>query len=123
MATSHPPLPDEAVAAFARGDLLAAIKAIRKAGPVDLASAKRAIEGHARELAAQQKHRPSQPGNAHATSQESNARDASRAHAPSSMLGERPPTVAAGDAPGSLRWVLAVLALLAAAAVLGLLGA
>lgn len=123
MATSHTPLPDEAVAAFARGDLLAAIKAIRKAGPIDLASAKRAIEAHARELAAQQTHRPRQPGNANATSQASDARRASRAHAPASMLGDRTPTVAAGDAPGSLRWVLAVLALLAAAVVLGVLGA
>lgn len=122
MATSQSPLPEEAVAAFARGDLLAAIQAIRKAGPVDLASAKRAIEAHARELAARQAQPPRHPGNAHAANQESNARAASRAHAPSSMLGQRTPTVAAGDAPGSMRWLLAVLALLAAAVVLGLLG-
>ena len=121
MATSHSPLPDEAVAAFARGDLLAAIQAIRKAGPVDLASAKRAIEAHARELAAQQQQRPKPPGTARATSQEANARQASRTNAPSSMLGQRPPTVVAGDTPGSMRWLLAVLVLLAAAVVLGLL--
>jgi len=121
MATPHNPLPDAAVAAFARGDMLAAIQAIRKAGPIDLASAKRAIEAHARELAAQQTHKPRQSGNAHASNQESNARQASRAHAPSSMLGQRTPTVVAGDAPGSMRWLLAVLILLAAAAVLDLL--
>lgn len=121
MATPHSPLPDEAVAAFARGDLLAAIQAIRKAGPIDLASAKRAIEAHARELAAQQKHKPRQPGNVHANSQQSNAREASKAHAPASMLGQRTPTVVAGDAPGSMRWLLAVLILLAGAVVLGLL--
>lgn len=121
MATSNSNLPEEAVAAFARGDLLAAIQAIRKAGPVDLASAKRAIEAHARELAAQQTHRPRQAGDANATSQASDARQASRAHAPSSMLGQRPPTVAAGDTPGSMRWLLAVLLLLAVAVVLGFL--
>jgi len=119
MATQSP-LPDEAVAAFARGDMLAAIKAIRKAGPVDLASAKRAIEAHARDLAARQPPRHRSPGNAHATSQESDARQASRAHAPASLLGQRSPTVVAGDAPGSMRWLFAVLILLAAAAVLGL---
>lgn len=121
MATSPPSLPDEAVAAFARGDLVAAIQAIRKAGPVDLASARRAIEAHARALGAQQAHPSNQPGNAHATSQAANARQASRAHAPSSMLGQRIPTVVAGDTPGSMRWLLAVLILLAAAVVLGLL--
>ena len=121
MATSHSPLPDEAVTAFARGDLLAAIQAIRKAGPIDLASAKRAIEAHARELAAQQQPKPRPTGNTHATSQQSNARQASRANAPASMLGQRPPTVVAGDTPGSMRWPLAVLVLLAAAVVLGLL--
>lgn len=121
MATSHSPLPDAAVAAFARGDALAAIQAIRKAGPIDLASARRALQAHARELATQQSHRPQPGANAHATGQESNARAASRAHAPASMLGERPPTVGPGDAPGNLRWVLAVLFLLAAAALLGVL--
>lgn len=119
MDRSQPPLPEAAIAAFARGDLAAAIQAIRKAGPIDLASARRAIEAHARELAVQQTHKPGRPGNAHASGQESNARAASRAHAPASMLGERPPTVGPGDAPGNLRWVLAVLFLLAAAALLG----
>lgn len=121
MATPNSPLPDEAAAAFARGDVLAAIRMIREAGSIDLASAKRAIEAHARELAAQQKHGPGQPGSAHATSQEANARQASRSHAPASMLGQRTPTVVAGDTPGSMRWLLAVLILVAAAVVLGLL--
>ena len=121
MATSQSPLPDEAVAAFARGDVLAAIQAIRKAGPVDLASAKRAIEAHARQLAAQQQHKTKPTSSAQATIQESNARQASRANAPASMLGQRTPTVVVGDTPGSMRGLLAVLVLVAAAVVLGLL--
>ncbi len=121
MATPNSPLPDAAVAAFARGDMLGAIQAIRRAGPIDLASAKRAIEAHARELAAQRPQLPKPAGSARATSQESNAREASRAHAPASVVGQRTPTVVAGDAPGSMRWLLAVLILLAAAVVLGLL--
>lgn len=116
---SNPPLPDEAVAAISRGDLLAAIRAVRKAGPIDLASARRAIEEHVREVAAQQQPRQRPPSSAHATRQESNAREASRANAPASILGERPPTVAAGDAPGGIGWLLAVLFLLAAAVLLG----
>lgn len=121
MTTPNSPLPDAAVAAFARGDVLAAIQAIRRAGPIDLASAKRAIEAHAKELGGQRSQLPKPAGSARATSQESDARQASRAHAPESMLGQRTPTVVAGDAPGSMRWLLAVLILLAAAAVLGLL--
>lgn len=121
MATSNSNLPKEVVEAFARGDLLAAIQAVRKAGPIDLASAKREIEAHARELAARQARVPRQAGDANATRQASDARQASRAHAPASMLGQRPPTVAAGDAPGSMRWLLAVVLLLAAAAALGFL--
>ena len=43
MTATPPPLPPDAVAAMQRGDWIAAIRAIRQAGGLDLQAAKRAL--------------------------------------------------------------------------------
>ena len=80
-------------AAIARGDLLGAIKALRESGPMSLSQAKAEVE---RRMA------PTEP-----------AKPPSR---PAHM-----PTIAAGDNPGGLRWLLAVIVLAVLAGVVMLL--
>ena len=124
-------VPQEAVDALQRGDLLAAFKSIRaQGGAVNLQSIGKVLETHARQYAEQQasaRQRPPplplpQASRSMAQAKQA-ARDvASRAAATGpvadlrKLAHKRPPTVAMGDAPGGLRWVLVVLALLAVAA-------
>jgi hypothetical protein len=98
-------IPQAAIAALQRGDILAAIKATREAGGIDLAEAKRMLQAHARAAAAQAKE----------------AAEHARATRPSPIAQpRRVPTVAPGDAPGSLRGlVVAVVLAVAAWLVLG----
>jgi hypothetical protein len=101
-------LPDAAVQAFREGRMIEAIKLIRTANPgLDLTRAKAAME----RLQASQ--RAAAGDGTVRPREQAPAKAALRAH------DERPPTVAMGDAPGQLRWVLLVLFLLAAAAWIG----
>lgn len=107
MATGNP-LSMQVLDALSRGDRIGAIKLVRQAGGTGLKAAMRAIE-------AQAGHVSSAPKPGAATSP-----NASQARA---LLQERrPPTVAMGDPPGQLRWLLVVAGLLAAAAWLGFSG-
>ena len=124
MSRPDPAVPQEAVDALQRGDLVAAFKSLRQAGGVNMQAVGRALEAQARQQAGQQHaHR----GNGAAGQQVAVAADtvealADKARAARQGIAQqvalhrkRPPTVEMGDAPGSLRWMLIVLALLAAA--------
>lgn len=130
-------VPQEAVDALQRGDLLAAFKSIRaQGGAVNLQSIGKVLESHARQYAEQQASaRQGPPPLPHASRSMAQAKQAARDVASRAaatgpvadlrkLAHKRPPTVAMGDAPGGLRWVLVVLALLAVAAwmVLDMLG-
>jgi hypothetical protein len=98
-------LPDTALLAFQQGRVLEAIKLVRAANPgLDLTRAKAVV----------------QRMKAQAQSAAADVRDETMAAAKPSMQlqSRRPPTVAMGDPPGRLRWLL-VAALLAAAAWIG----
>ncbi len=99
MATGNP-LSMQVLEALARGDKLGAIKLMREAGAPSLKAALQAIEAQAANAA-----RASKP-DAPALPKEAPARQAMRT---------RTPTVAMGDPPGQLRWLLIVVALLMAA--------
>lgn len=126
MTATPPPLPPDAVAAMQRGDWIAAIRAIRQAGGLDLQAAKRALEAHAREYAEAQVRARGGSG----TPTAADARQAIREVAakarvesaarpgPNLAHGKRQPTVAMGDRPGEMRWLL--VALTAAAGMLWL---
>lgn len=97
-------LPDAAIQAFQQGRMIEAIKLIRTANPgLDLARAKAAMEH------LQQRAQRSAAGGTAGPSEALQHRSPA-VHARAT----RPPTVAQGDPPGQLRWVLIVLALLAA---------
>ena len=98
-------LPDVAVLALQQGRVIEAVKLIRGANPgLDLARAKGMLE----RMQAQ----------AHTHTAVGDAGIA--ACKPSLPLqSRRPPTVAMGDPPGQLRWLLIVVALVAAAAWIG----
>ena len=98
MATGNP-LSMQVLEALARGDKLGAIKLMREAGAPNLKAALRAIEAQAANVAPK-------PGTPTRPKEAPAARQAMRA---------RTPAVAMGDPPGQLRWLLAMLALLAAA--------
>ena len=95
-------LPDVAVLAFQQGRLIEAIKLIRTANPgLDLARAKTAMlrmQADARTAVADE-----------VADAVDHGRPATQA------TSRRPPTVAMGDPPGQLRWLLVVVALLVAA--------
>ena len=126
MTTAKPPLPPDAVAALQRGDWISAIRAIRQAGGLDLQAAKRALEAHAREYAEAQAR--ARGGNAAPVTVDAKqairevaakARVESAARpGPNLAHGKRQPTVAMGDRPGEMRWLL--VALTAAAGMLWL---
>lgn len=123
-------VPQDAVDALQRGDLLSAFKSIRaQGGGVNLQSIGNVLEAHARQYAEQQatgrKAPPPLPQGS-ASQSVAQAKQAAReiagkaasmrAMADNGLLAhKRPPTVAMGDAPGGLRWVLVVLGLLALA--------
>lgn len=96
-------LPDAAIQAFRGGRMIEAIKLVRAANPgLDLARAKAAMEHLQRtqrasmDVARHPENAPRPP--------------------PAPLAGRtRPPTVAQGDPPGQLRWILIVLALVAGA--------
>ena len=121
-------VPQEAVDALQRGDLLAAFKTIRQqGGGVNLQAIGNVLETHARQYAQQQAAGKPQVQAAAVKARQvvgsaTDAAEASRQQAAEAMRTlmqrKQAPTVAMGDAPGSLRWVLLVLALLAAAVVL-----
>lgn len=94
-------LPDAAIEAFRGGRMIEAIKRVRAANPgLDLARAKAAMEHVQRATLDVPGRHPE-----HATRPP-----------PVPLAGRtRPPTVAQGDPPGQLRWVLIVLALLGGA--------
>lgn len=101
MSTHSLPLPPAALAALQRGDLLAAIHAVREAGGIDLPEARRLVREQARVAAL-------------------HARDARREGADTlrARLARDPrrvATVAPGDAPGHLRWLVLVVVLSVAA--------
>jgi hypothetical protein len=96
MDTPNVRIPQAAVAALQRGDLLAAIKATREAGGINLAEARRMLQAHARAAAE------------HAREQ---ARQASNTRPSSIDQPGRIPTVAPGDAPGSLRGLVVAVTL------------
>ena len=101
MASAGLVLPHVAVLALQQGRLIEAIKLIRAANPgLDLARAKAVME----RMQAQ-----ARTAVAEATPVDA-ARSAVRARP------QRPPTVAMGDPPGQLRWLLVVVAALVAAA-------
>ena len=101
MASAGLVLPDVAVLALQQGRIIEAIKLIRAANPgLDLARAKAVME----RMQAQ-----ARTAVAEATPVDA-ARSAVRARP------QRPPTVAMGDPPGQLRWLLVVVAALVAAA-------
>ena len=101
MASAGLVLPDVAVLALQQGRLIEAIKLVRAANPgLDLARAKAVME----RMQAQ-----ARTAVAEATPVDA-ARSAVRARP------QRPPTVAMGDPPGQLRWLLVVVAALVAAA-------
>lgn len=107
MSTHSLPLPPAAREALERGDLLAAVIAVREAGGIDLAEARRMVREHARAAAA------------HALEAR---REGGRALQARSRLARDPrrvATVAPGDAPGHLRW-LVILVVLSIAAWLAL---
>jgi hypothetical protein len=100
-------LPDVAVLALQQGRLIEAIKLIRTANPgLDLARAKAVME----HLQAQAQSSPAPVARADVSVAE---KAQQRMHAP------RPPTVEMGDPPGQLRWLLVVVAMVAAAAWIG----
>lgn len=123
MSRPDPPVPQEAVDALQRGDLVAAFKSLRQAGGINMQAVGRALEAQVRQQAEQQSSHGGgavKPPNAAASATLGNladkARDAQQGVAQQVALHrKRPPTVQMGDAPGSLRWMLVVLALLAAA--------
>ena len=123
MSRSDPPIPQEAVDALQRGDLVAAFKSLRQVGGINMQAVGRALEAQARQHVEQQADRngPSVKQQVSAASGTlgtlaDKARDTQRGIAQQVALQrKRPQTVEMGDAPGSLRWVLIVLALLAAA--------
>ena len=95
-------LPDAAVQAFQHGRMIEAIKLVRAANPgIDLARAKAAMEHLQRAQRSAVGAAAGQLGEAH------------RPPAPQARA-TRPPTVEQGDPPGQLRWLLIVLALIAA---------
>ena len=124
MSRSDPSVPQAAVDAQQRGDLVAAFKSLRQAGGINMQAVGRALEAQARQHAEQQANRsggevkqPAATASATLWNLADKARDAQQGIAQQVALHrKRPPTVQMGDAPGSLRWMLIVLALLAAAA-------
>ena len=124
MSRPDPPVPQEAVDALQRGDLVAAFKSLRQVGGINMQAVGRALEAQARQHAEQQADRRGDALKQTATTASAalgnladKARDAQQGVAQQVALHrKRPPTVQMGDAPGSLRWMLIVLALLAAAA-------
>lgn len=123
-------VPQEAVDALQRGDLLAAFKSIRaQGGGVNLQSIGNVLEAHARQYAEQQaagRKAPPPLPQVSASQSVAQAKQAARDVAGKAALAgamadnglqahKRPPTVAMGDTPGGLRWVLVVLGLLALA--------
>jgi len=99
-------LPDAAVLALQQGRMIEAIKLIRSANPgLDLARAKAAME----RMQAQ----------ARAGIGEAGAGAIPAAKPTMALRPQRPPTVAMGDPPGQLRWLLAVLVMLVAVAWIG----
>ena len=101
MATGNP-LSMQVLEALARGDRLGAIKLMREAGAPNLKAALQAIEAQAAKASATTKPEP-----------------ASASKTLVQQVRGRPPTVAMGDPPGQLRWLLAVVAMLVAAAWIG----
>lgn len=99
--TAGNPLSMQVLEALARGDKLGAIKLMREAGAPNLRAALQAIEAQA--SAASQARKLGPP----ALPNGAPARPA---------MQPRTPTVAMGDPPGQLRWLLVVVALLVAAA-------
>lgn len=123
MSRPDPPVPQAVVDALQSGDLVAALKSLRQAGGINVHEVRRALEAQARQHGEQQANRGGgavkQPGPAASATLGNladKARDAQQGIAQQVALHrKRPPTVQMGDAPGSLRWMLIVLALLAAA--------
>ncbi len=100
--------------ALARGDKIAAVKLVREAGVGSLREAVQYVEAQAasRDPAIREKLQRTAQGVADRhglQTQAQGALQALRAH-------KRPPTVEMGEMPGSLRWVMIVLGLLALAA-------
>jgi hypothetical protein len=95
-------LPDMAVQAFQQGRVIEAIKLIRTANPgLDLTRAKAVVERmQAQAHSAAADMRPGSTG-------------AGKASMP--LQSHRPPTVAKGDPPGQVRWLLVVVAIVAVA--------
>lgn len=99
-------LPDAAVLAFQQGRMIEAIKLIRAANPgLDLSRAKAVME----RMQAQ----------AHAAAGGINPGATAHGKSPMPVPSRRRPTVEMGDPPGQLRWLLIVVALLAAAVWIG----
>lgn len=100
-------LPDVAVLALQQGRVIEAIKLIRTANPgLDLARAKAALERMQHQARATD---ADEDGYAH------EAAMPAVVMRPAPLSTRRPPTVAMGDPPGQLRWLLVVVALLVAA--------
>ena len=120
MSRPDPPVPQAVVDALQSGDLVAALKSLRQAGGINVHEVRRALEAQARQHGEQQANRGGGGAGPAASATLGNladkARDAQQGIAQQVALHrKRPPTVQMGDAPGSLRWMLIVLALLAAA--------
>ena len=99
-------LPDVAVMALQQGRVIEAIKLIRSANPgLDLARAKAVMQ----RMQAQAQAAVVVADQGVVVADKPSLR----------LLPRRPPTVAMGDPPGQLRWLLAVVALLVAAAWIG----
>lgn len=103
-------LPEAAVVALQQGRLIEAIKLIRTANPgLDLARAKAVMERVQAQARA-------------ATADLDTGFDHAGKPPPPPMILKRPPTVATGDPPGMLRWLLLLVALVAAAVWIGFAG-
>ena len=99
-------LPDVAVLALQQGRVIEAIKLIRGANPgLDLARAKAVMQ----RMQAQ----------AHVAAADAGGGVVRVSKAAMPLQQHRPPTVAMGDPPGELRWLLLVVALVAAAVWIG----
>lgn len=130
MTTAKPPLPPDAAAALQRGDWISAIRAIRQAGGLDLQAAKRALEAHAREYAqAQAAGRVGAAAPNAAQARQAIREVAAKARVesaarpgPNLAPGKRQPTVAMGDRPGEMRWLLVALSAAAGMAWLAFAG-
>ena len=103
-------LATQVMRALARGDKIAAVKLVREAGVGSLREAMQVVEAHAAGR------NPMADGIDGAKDAVHDAKTHARSTLQALRAHNRTPTVVMGETPGSLRWVMIVLCLLALAA-------